>query len=70
MCEVAVYKRSFGILLNGEFVLFLSSTYVMDKFHVTLDDIDRAESTIDLSVDSIRLLVKKEKTTRVKLNKL
>lgn len=69
-CDVVVFKRSFGILLSGEFVLFLSSAYVISRFDVSIEDIDSAESTINISEREIRRLVCLEKQSRQKLNKI
>lgn len=66
-CEVVFFKRSAGILLDGEFILFLSTSYICSKFGVSIADIESADSSVDVSEQDIRRLVKLEKKTRTKL---
>lgn len=67
-CEVILYRKTIGIYLNGEFLIFLSRNYIYEIYGVDVSLIDEKASTLYLPYSKIRDLVKKEKKTRVKLN--
>lgn len=67
-CEVVIHKLTIGILVNGKFVMFLSTKYIEDVYGISSDELKRATSTVDLSRQEIIKLVKEERVTRIKLN--
>lgn len=66
--EVVCYKRQVGILLHGEFVLFLSRSYIKRCYGVDVSH--KIHSSIPITKDEIIKLVKQERATRVKLSGL
>lgn len=66
--DIVVYKNTIGILLNGEFVIFLSRKYIQSIFSLTQINYDNLNSTTELTKSEIISLVKRERLTRTKIN--